>query len=59
MNFVNAMSHTDMTYTENNAITPSSTGSSIVDFFFHSAAMREANTNRITDMWDKAFKENP
>lgn len=59
MNFVNAMGHTGMTYTENGALTPSSTGSSIVDFFFHSAAMREADANRITDMWDKAFKENP
>lgn len=59
MNFVNAMGHTGMTYTENGAITPVNTGSSIIDFFFHSAAMREANVNRITDMWDKAFKEDP
>lgn len=59
MNFVNAMGHTGMTYTENGAITPANTGSSIIDFFFHSAAMREANVNRITDMWDKAFKEDP
>lgn len=59
MNFVNAMGHTGMTYTENGAITPTNTGSSIIDFFFHSAAMREANVNRITDMWDKAFKEDP
>ena len=59
MNFINAMGHTGMTYTENGAITPTNTGSSIIDFFFHSAAMREANVNRITDMWDKAFKEDP
>lgn len=59
MNFVNAMGYTGMTYTENGAITPTNTGSSIIDFFFHSAAMREANVNRITDMWDKAFKEDP
>ena len=59
MNFVNAMGHTGMTYTENGAITPSNTGNSIVDFFFHSAAMREADTNRITNMWDKAFNEDP
>ena len=59
MNFVNAMGHTGMTYTENGAITPDNTGSSIIDFFFHSAAMRETNVNRITNMWDKAFKEDP
>ena len=59
MNFVNAMGHTGMTYTENDAITPSNTGNAIIDFFFHSAAMREADANRITDMWDKAFKEDP
>lgn len=59
MNFVNAMGHTGMTYTENGAITPSNTGNAIIDFFFHSAAMREADTNRIIDMWDKAFKEDP
>lgn len=59
MNFVNAMGHTGMTYTENGAITPANTGSFIIDFFFHSAAMRKANVNRITDMWDKAFKEDP
>ena len=59
MNFVNAMGHTGMAYTENGAITPSNTGNSIIDFFFHSAAMREADTNRITNMWDKAFNEDP
>lgn len=59
MNFVTAMGHTGMTYTENGAITPANTGSSIIDFFFHSAAMREANEKRITGMWDKAFKEDP
>lgn len=59
MNFVNAMGHTGMTYTENGAITPANTGSSIIDFFFHSAAMREADEKHITDMWDNAFKEDP
>lgn len=59
MNFVNAMGHTGMTYTENGAITPVNTGNPIIDFFFHSAAMRDADETRITDMWDKAFKEDP
>ena len=47
MNFVNAMGHTGMTYTENDAITPSNTGNAIIDFFFHSAAMREADVNHL------------
>lgn len=57
--FVKAMGNTGMTYTENGAITPNGTSSDIIDFFFHSAAMRNASEQRITDMWDKAFNENP
>lgn len=58
--FIKAMGSNGMTYTENGAITHSRTGSYISDIFFHLAAMRdEKSEQRITDMWDKAFKEDP
>lgn len=53
--FIDAMSNT--TYTENGAITNISTKSTLLDFFFHGAALRKADNNRITTLFQNAFNE--
>lgn len=54
--FINAMSN--KCETENGALTNESTLNSIVDWFYHGAAMRrEVNSNRIVNLFEKAFKE--
>lgn len=56
--FIESMNN--MTYTENGAITHKSSGSKIVDFFFHGGALRnEKNENRIITMFQEAFDEDP
>ncbi len=55
-----AMGNGNMTYTEKGALTHKSSNSAIVDFFFHSAALRsENNHKRILDLFKEAFKEDP
>ena len=50
----------DIEYTNNEAISNASSGSAIVDFFFHGAAMRdEPNEQRIINLFNNAFEENP
>lgn len=53
--FIDAMSNT--TYTENGAITNISTKSALLDFFFHGAALRKANNDRIINLFQNAFNE--
>ena len=56
--FINAMNNIE--YTANGAISNASSGSAIVDFFFHGAAMRnEPNEQRIINLFNNAFEENP
>lgn len=58
MSFCKSLSN--MTTTENGATTFKSTNSSVVDWFFHGAALRnEQNTERILKLFIKAFKEDP
>jgi hypothetical protein len=57
--FINAMGSTGMTYTENGALTHTSTGSAVVDLFFHLGAMRDAEEQRIINMFKKSLAEDP
>lgn len=50
---------TNKTFTENGALTNTSSLSKIVDWFFHGAALRKAEEKRILDLFTDAFKENP
>ena len=55
--FIDTMNNT--TYTENGAITNKSTLDANLDWFFHGAAMRSADAERIIDLFSKAFYEDP
>jgi hypothetical protein len=60
--FIDAIEN--VTYTENNALTLASSGSKIVDWFFHGAAMRKeamssCTNERIINMFVKAFEADP
>ena len=55
--FIDTMNNT--TYTENSAITNKSTLDANLDWFFHGAAMRRADAERIIDLFSKAFHEDP
>ena len=55
--FLNSISN--LTYTENGALTHSTTGSSLVDFFFMGGALRKANEDRIKDLFVKSLAEDP
>lgn len=55
--FLNSISN--LTYTENGALTHSTTGSSLVDFFFMGGALRKADENRIKDLFVKSLAEDP
>ena len=55
--FIDTMNNT--TYTENGAITNKSTLDANLDWFFHGAAMRNADAERIIDLFSKAFHEDP
>ena len=55
--FIKVMNNT--TETENGALTNISTFDSCLDWFFHGAALRGQVTNRIIDLFSKAFNENP
>jgi len=55
--FIKVMNNT--TETENGALTNISTFDSCLDWFFHGAALRGQDTNRIVDLFSKAFNENP
>ena len=56
--FINAMNNIE--YTNNRAISNASSSNAIVDFFFHGAAMRdEPNEQRIINLFNNAFEENP
>ena len=58
--FMKAMGDGNMTYTENGALTHKSSNSTIVDFFFHGAALRtEKDEHRIINLFADAFKEDP
>ena len=58
--FMEVMGNGNMTYTNKGALTHKSSISSIVDFFFHGAALRsEDNHKRILDLFKEAFKEDP
>lgn len=50
---------TNYTYTENNAVTHKSTGSSLYDMFALGASMRNRSDEDIVLMFRKAYKENP
>lgn len=58
-NFIQAMGSSGLTHTENNALTHAGTGSAILDWFFHGAALRDASEGRITYLFEKAFREDP
>lgn len=47
-----------VSYTENGALTYSSTGSAVLDLFSRGAAMRKASDKEITELFRKAFEEN-
>ena len=55
--FIDVMNNT--TYTENGAITNKFTLDANLDWFFHGAAMRKADAERIIDLFSKAFHEDP
>ena len=55
--FIDTMNNT--TYTENGAITNKSTLDANLDWFFHGAAMRSADAERIIELFSKAFYEDP
>ena len=55
--FIDTMNNT--TYTENGAITNKSTLDANLDWFFHGAAMRSAEAERIINLFSKAFHEDP
>lgn len=55
--FLNSISN--LTYTENGALTHSTTGSSLVDFFFMGGALRKADEDRIRDLFVKSLAEDP
>lgn len=55
--FLNSISN--LTYTENGALTHSTTGSALVDFFFMGGALRKADENRIKSLFGSSFKEDP
>ena len=58
--FMEVMGNGNMTHTDKGALTHKSSISSIVDFFFHGAALRsESNHKRILDLFKEAFKEDP
>lgn len=57
--FMKAMGSNGLTYTENNALTHASSGSKIIDWFFHGAALRNSSEDRIVDIFVKAFREDP
>lgn len=60
MSFCQHIGEHGLTHTENGAITHASTGSALVDFFFHAPAMRnEQDINRIVDLFNRAFEKNP
>ena len=62
MSFCNSVysSVSNHTTTENGALTNISTTDAIVDFFFHGAALRnEPNEERIINLFEKAFNQDP
>ena len=62
MSFCNSVysSVSNHTTTENDALTNISTTDAIVDFFFHGAALRnEPNEERIINLFEKAFNQDP
>lgn len=60
MSFCQRIGEYGLTHTENGAITHASTGSALVDFFFHAPAMRnEQDIDRIVNLFNRAFEKNP
>ena len=60
MTMLNALKNdTNITYTENGALTHKSTMSALMDMFAMGAAMRNRSEEDVILMWRKAFKENP
>lgn len=55
--FIKTMNNT--TETENGALTNKSTFNGCLDWFFHGAALRHQDENRIIDLFSKAFEEDP
>lgn len=49
----------NLTYTQNGALTNSTSGSHCLDLFFRSGAMRNANEKDIADVVVRAYAENP
>ena len=60
MNFAQAMSNeTKWTRTENGAIALNTTSDACLDLFGTIGALREADEERITTLFEEAYKENP
>ena len=60
MNFAEAMKEDQKwTRTENGAIALNTTGTACLDLFGTIGALRGANENRITSLFEEAYKENP
>ena len=55
--FINAIQN--KTFTENGALTHISSGSGILDLFFHGAAIRKTRPEAIIELFNKAFEEDP
>ena len=55
--FIDAISN--LTYTENGALTHESSLSANVDLFFHGAAIRKSKPEQIVEYFNAAFKEDP
>lgn len=53
--FLKVMNNT--TYTENGALTNKSTLDPVVDFFFHSGALRQMDEESIVDLFNKSFEK--
>ena len=60
MNFAEAIKNeTKWTRTENGAIALNTTGTACLDLFGTIGALRKANEDRITSLFEEAYKENP
>lgn len=60
MNFLNHLKQeSSLTYTENGALTHTSSGSDCLDLFFRAGGMRGASEQEISDVVIRAFAENP
>jgi hypothetical protein len=59
MNSMQAIAASEMTVTENGALTHRSSGTAVLDFYSRISAMRDADRKTVQYLFEKAFKEDP